>query len=327
MCAHIFKEYSSAEGCDDLRNTNRAVEETEIISHVASLDGVGDDRERQGQHSRPGCANECVAKPEHVRVGDKEDRDKAESAYDQGNGISPFVARFMLEPGQNHRPEERSDRLNSEADTHPVAGSLESFVRSGSAVPAVAVGGYSSVGIGPHIHESRPAEELHETNCPESGRSFLKQGNETFLLGIGVGFGVGVNTVKLSVLLGIHLLDGSKRIETAEDKDSRSGIERPFNGIRDNTFGSRIGNTDPSKENREDIANQRAGVAEGGLDSIGSTLLLLVDHIADHHLERLHGYINRGVEEHEREKPEPHRGIQAEEGRLGEREVTCIGQE
>ena len=55
--------------------------------------------------------------------------------------------------------------------------------------------------------------------------------------------------------------------------------------------------------------------------------MLLVHHIADHHLKRLHGDINARIQEHQTEESEPHCGIQAEERSLREGEVTCIRQE
>ena len=63
------------------------------------------------------------------------------------------------------------------------------------------------------------------------------------------------------------------------------------------------------------------------MDTISRTFLLLIDHIAHHHLKRLHRDIDRGVEEHQREQAEPHSGIQSEEQPLREREIASIGQQ
>ena len=102
--AYIFKEKSSAQGCYDLRNTDGAVEKAEVITHIAALDGIRHDGERQGQHSRPSSADEGVTEPEHIGIMHKEDGDESDSAYEQRDGICALVARPMLELRQQRSP-------------------------------------------------------------------------------------------------------------------------------------------------------------------------------------------------------------------------------
>ena len=108
--------------------------------------------------------------------------------------------------------------------------------------------------------------------------------------------------------------DGSESIEAAENENRCSDIERPFDGIRDDAFWSRIGYTDPREEDREEVSGKRTGITERRLDGIGGTFLLLVDHIAHHHLKRLHGDVDTCIQEHQAEQAEPHGGVQAKEG-------------
>ena len=78
-CAYIFKEHTSEEGCDDLREADGAVEEPEVRTDVI-LEGVRKDCERQCQHCSPCASNEQEAEEEHVLVRNKERRDESESA-------------------------------------------------------------------------------------------------------------------------------------------------------------------------------------------------------------------------------------------------------
>ena len=256
----------------------------------------------------------------------KIDRDKSDRTYDQGDGISAFVTKPVLKFGQEGCPDERADCLYAEDNAYPVTGYLECFFRriGLDLIPAKAVSRYGTVRIGPHIHECCPAEELHEAYRPERRGSFFEKGNKSFLRLI-VFFLTG-NTVELGVLLRIELFDGSEGVERAEDENRCAGIEGPFHRIRNNTLGSGIGNSDPGKEDREEVTYDRTGVTESRLDGVCRTLLLLVDHIADHHFEGLHGDIDGGIQEHEAEQAEPHRRIEAEEEGLREGEVTCIRQ-
>ncbi len=50
---------------------------------------------------------------------------------------------------------------------------------------------------------------------------------------------------------------------------------------------------------KEHEAHNRACVTQEALYGVGEALLLLVDHVAYEHLERLHGYVDRQVEEHQ----------------------------
>ena len=130
--------------------------------------------------------------------------------------------------------------------------------------------------------------------------------------------------MELGVLLRVQLLHRTEGIERAEDKNRRARVERPFHRIGNDTLRGLIGDADPGKENRKEVTYHRSGVTERGLNCIGCTLLLLVDHIAHHHLEGLHGDVDTRIKEHEAEQAEPHRGVQAEEDRLRECEVSGV---
>ncbi len=111
------------------------------------------------------------------------------------------------------------------------------------------------------------------------------------------------------VLLGRHFAHGHAGIEHAEDQDRRAAVERIDHRVGNHPFGSDVADADPGKEVGEEIAHQRTGVAEHALDRVGLRLLLLVHHVAHHHLEGLHSHVDRGVEQHEHHQPERHRHL------------------
>ena len=120
--------------------------------------------------------------------------------------------------------------------------------------------------------------------------------------------------MELRILLRVHLLDIEASVENAEDKDSGAAVEAPDNGIRHHAFRCGVGNANPSEENREEITEEAACIAQEALGAVRLGLLLLADHVAHHHLERLHRHIDGGVEEDEAEQAKPHRAVESEEG-------------
>ena len=98
--AYIFKEQTSAEGCNDLRNTDGAVKEAEVIAHVTALDSVGNNREGQSQHSCPSSTDEGVAEPEDVLVGNKINRYETYCTNEERDCIGTLVAEPMLQFGR-----------------------------------------------------------------------------------------------------------------------------------------------------------------------------------------------------------------------------------
>ena len=124
-----------------------------------------------------------------------------------------------------------------------------------------------------------------------------------------------------------HLLDFQEGIEHAEDQNGGPDIEGRDHRSGHNALRGFIGYAYPGEGDGKKIAHEAAGVAEKTLDGVGLGLLLLADHISDHHLEGLHRDIDAGVEEDQREQAEPHRHIQAEENPCGEMQAAGIGQQ
>ena len=232
----------------------------------------------------------------------------------------------MLQFRQEGSPQERTYRLHAEYDTNPATCILERSIRRIDAIPSVAVRSNRAIRIRPHIHERCPAEELHQTHRPEGRRRLLEQLDEAFLFFFFL-FLAGINTVELRVLLRVQLLHGRESVKRAENQYRSSCVERPFHTIGDHTLRRRIGNTDPGKEDREQVTHYRARIAERRLNSVRRTLLLLIHHIADHHLKRLHGDVDTRIEEHQTEQTEPHRRVQTQESRLRKGEIARIRQQ
>ena len=80
----------------------------------------------------------------------------------------------------------------------------------------------------------------------------------------------------------------------------------------------------PGKEDGEEIAHKRTGVAQEALDAVGGGLLLFVHEVSNHHLEGLHCHVDGCVKEDEGEETEPHCGVQAKE-QIGGGEVEASG--
>ena len=95
-------------------------------------------------------------------------------------------------------------------------------------------------------------------------------------------------------------------VDDTQDEDGGAHIEGPLHAVGHNALGSHIGNTDGGEQEREDVAHQRACIAQERLDRVGFGLLFLVDHVAHHHLEGLHGHVDARVKEHEGNQAEGH---------------------
>ena len=102
----------------------------------------------------------------------------------------------------------------------------------------------------------------------------------------------------------LHLHGG---IDHTEDEDEGSNVEGVDDGVWDDAFRSHVADANGCEDEGEEVACQRTCIAEERLDGIGKSLLTLVHHITHHHLEGLHGHVDGGVEEHEREESEGHR--------------------
>ena len=124
-----------------------------------------------------------------------------------------------------------------------------------------------------------------------------------------------------------HLLDFQEGIQHAENQDGRAHIEGGDHRRGDDAFRRFIRDTDPGEGNRQEVTHKAAPVAEETLDGVSLGLLLLADHVADHHLEGLHRDIDAGIEEDQRKQAEPHRHVQAQEDPGREMEASGIGQQ
>ena len=85
-------------------------------------------------------------------------------------------------------------------------------------------------------------------------------------------------------------------------------------------FLGRVANFKPSEYKREEEPHKATGITEERLDGVGFGLLLFVDHVAHHHLERLHGDVDARVEKHQRDEAKHHGGAHCHT------ETTGVGQ-
>ena len=97
-------------------------------------------------------------------------------------------------------------------------------------------------------------------------------------------------------------------VDNTQDEDGGANVERPFYGVGNLSGGSNVLDSQPCEKDGEDVAHERTGVAQERLDAVGLGLLFLVNHVANHHLERLHCHVDAGVQEHERDETEGHGG-------------------
>ena len=125
----------------------------------------------------------------------------------------------------------------------------------------------------------------------------------------------------LSIFLWRHLLDLAGSIEHAQYQDECTDIERPDDRVRNNALRGHIAETDGREDEGEQKAHHGTSITEERLDAVGLGLLFFVDHIAHQHLERLHGHIDAGIEQHQ--------GYQSEDQSRTHRhtEGTGIGQQ
>ena len=89
MAAYQRQDNTSQEGRHNLRNTDGAIEESEVSTHVTiALQGVRDERERHGEHRSPGTANHQERDELQILVTDERYECKADTTDHQTDGIS-----------------------------------------------------------------------------------------------------------------------------------------------------------------------------------------------------------------------------------------------
>ena len=101
------------------------------------------------------------------------------------------------------------------------------------------------------------------------------------------------------IFLRRHLLNLCKGVDNAKNQYGSSEIERPCDGFGNLTFGCLVLESEPRQHKREQETDYRPCIAEKTLYGICEPFLLLVDHVADEHLERLHRDIDRQIEKHQ----------------------------
>ena len=124
-------------------------------------------------HAQPISRKE---KKQRILVVHKENRNKADAAQHQ----TQRIGKLSVCDGRNHgRPNHRTDSLHRKQDADPIACGLilhRLRVKNQMSHPVLDLLHYRSVkdicsnrsvGISPHKHKSRPAEELHQPYRPE----------------------------------------------------------------------------------------------------------------------------------------------------------------
>ena len=133
--------------------------------------------------------------------------------------------------------------------------------------------------------------------------------------------------MELRVLLGRHFLHAEEGVQHAQDEDGSAAVEAPDDAVRHHALGGGVGNAYPGEEDGEQVAQQGTGVAQEALDAVGGGFLALVYHVSHHHFEGLHGNVDGGIQENEREQAEPHGHVQAQEQPGAELQAAGVGQE
>ena len=229
----------------------------------------------------------------------EEHRCEADSSDEKADNICSLD---FPELRDHESPEDRTHRLEGEEDADPVSCSLVSLRLHVSGTPDGI--GDCAVGICPHIKEGRPADAPHEAHGPERPRSLLQKGEHARSLLLLL---IHVYSMELRIFLRRHLLHLECSEEDTKDQDNRTDVERVLYGIRNLSFRSGVGNSEPCEEEREDESYESSGIHEEALDRISLALLLLADHVADKHLERLHSHVDRSVKKHQGDESEDHR--------------------
>ena len=264
---------------------------------AVALKSVRDEGERHGEHGSPCAADEHERHGEQVFVVYERHEGEAHGTDDEAQRISRLL---VLEAWQSHCPQYRADSLPAEHHANPVACRLVTLRRGVGGVPYGV--GNGAVGVCPHEHERCPAKELHGTHLPEHRRSVAQQ-----LYPVCLAFlRLWLSLVILGVLLRVPLLHLHGGVDDAEDEYRCADVERVDYRVGYHALLRLVGYADGCEEIGEEVAHDRSGVAQERLYGVGERLLLLVDHVAHEHLERLHRHVDARVEEHQRDEAEHH---------------------
>lgn len=75
--AYIFKDSTTNQCSHDLRQADGTIEQTQIITHIITLERVSQNSEWYCQHRCPCCTDECIRHKQYVLVGHKQCRNKS----------------------------------------------------------------------------------------------------------------------------------------------------------------------------------------------------------------------------------------------------------
>lgn len=239
---------------------------------------------------------------------DKVERDEPGGPEGEAEGIAQFRAFYLRD---DHGPQHAADGLHGIEDAYPVACLLigggdhvEFAVHDGG---AEGVGGHGAVGVGPHVQECCPAEELYGANSPECRGGFCQQLQHGGALFGRLGGFLAVFVV-LGVGLGLPFADFHGGVQHAEDEYEGTDVEGIDDGVGHYTLFGGVLDANPGEDVGEHEAYDAAGVAQERLYGVCQFLLPLIHHVSHQHLEGLHGHVDGSVEENEHEEPENHRG-------------------
>ena len=160
-----MEQETTAKGCQNLWQADGAVEQDKVCAHVAvALQGIGDQRERTGEHGCPGTTYQQERHNLHILVRTEGNECKAQATEHQTDGIG------LLHGGETRNdgcPDYRAHGLQGVENARPVACRL---IGLGLRVGSIPDGERDGIDhVGPHIQESGPAEELHQRHAPVVG--------------------------------------------------------------------------------------------------------------------------------------------------------------
>ena len=113
-----MKQFTATQGCHNLRNAYRAVEESEISTLMAvALKSVGDKGKRHGKHGCPSATYEPEWKYEQISVAYKRHDGETYAANDKTQGVCQLLVLNLGSTIARHR----TDGLPEEQYAHPVA--------------------------------------------------------------------------------------------------------------------------------------------------------------------------------------------------------------
>ena len=256
---------------------------------------------------------------------DVEGGDESDAAQGEAQRVGQLP---VLEQREHHRPHHRADGLHREEDAHPVARILVLLrlrVQHEARHPVLhqlhggrveGACGHRAVGVRPHEHEGRPAEELHQSHRPEGFGRTRQEAEDVHLLLLLLAADAVVFGVELRGIF-LHLQRG---VDDAEDEDGRADVEGVNHRVGYHPLGRDVADAYGGEDEGEEVACQAPGVAQEALYGVGQSFLFLIDHVAHHHLEGLHGHVDAGVQQHQRNQSEDHRRAHrhAEAARVGQ---------